>query len=268
MFDITKYAPAIKETVSGETVMCKNVSPLKHNLDIELISDTITDFSGVKVSRYGKNLFDINSSSIKGVTAGSFGEIKNNQLIVSHTGKGTYKHAKVVIDFPDSTINKAVTISSKVQKSSSVNNVYIRLLKIAANGTDVKEVLVTTSLTTKTEGSVFGTAILPEREEGEQYQIWFYVHTSGTLEANTTYNAIYSDIQIEIGSITTTYEPYKEPQTATANTDGTVEGLRSVSPNMTLLADNNVIIDCTYNKSTKAYIDEKVSALSAALLEV
>lgn len=60
----------------------------------------------------------------------------------------------------------------------------------------------------------------------------------------------YSNYQLEFGSTPTEYEQYKE-QTATANADGTVEGLTSVSPNMTLIADvDGIVIDCEYNVDT------------------
>ena len=61
---------------------------------------------------------------------------------------------------------------------------------------------------------------------------------------------------LELGSTATDYEPYKEPQTATANTDGTVDGLTSASPNMMLVPDTEgVTINCEYYRDIDAYID-------------
>ena len=72
----------------------------------------------------------------------------------------------------------------------------------------------------------------------------------------------FSNIQLEVGKAVTEYEEYKGVQTVVANTDGTVEGLTSVSPNMTVLTDTEgVNIDCTYNADTKMYIDNKISEL-------
>ena len=77
----------------------------------------------------------------------------------------------------------------------------------------------------------------------------------------------FKSVQIEFGNTATEYEPYKETQTATANSDGTVEGLTSLSPNMTLISNmNDIIIDCTYNADTKTYIDNKVLALQTAMV--
>lgn len=69
--------------------------------------------------------------------------------------------------------------------------------------------------------------------------------------ANET-DKIYSNAQLEYGNINTAYEPYIEPQTATSTADGTVEGLTSISPSMTLITDNEgVVINLTYNANTK-----------------
>lgn len=59
----------------------------------------------------------------------------------------------------------------------------------------------------------------------------------------------------------------KNPQTKLANADGTVEGLKSVSPDMVVFADKDgAFIDCTYKADTKKYIDNKFAELSAAIL--
>ena len=57
------------------------------------------------------------------------------------------------------------------------------------------------------------------------------------------------NIQIQIGITETAFEPYIAPQTVTANADGTVDGLTSIAPSMTLLTDNsNVTINANYYK--------------------
>ena len=55
------------------------------------------------------------------------------------------------------------------------------------------------------------------------------------------------DIQLEFGTTQTDFESSVKTQTVTANADGTVNGLTSVSPNMTLLSNTeSVIINCEY----------------------
>ena len=46
-------------TVSDFAILVNDVSVVEHNLNVRLTSDTITDFSNIKVSRYGKNLLNI-----------------------------------------------------------------------------------------------------------------------------------------------------------------------------------------------------------------
>ena len=49
----------IEKTVSGtNVVMVDDVSEIPHDVGVRLKSDTITDFSGISVTRYGGNLFD------------------------------------------------------------------------------------------------------------------------------------------------------------------------------------------------------------------
>lgn len=75
------------------------------------------------------------------------------------------------------------------------------------------------------------------------------------------------NIQLELGTIKTDFEPYIE-HTATTNADGTVNGLKSVSPNMTLLTDTSgAVINLEYNADTKMYIDNKFAELQALFLE-
>lgn len=45
--------------------------------------------------------------------------------------------------------------------------------------------------------------------------------------------------KLEVGTTATPYEPYIKPTTYTANADGTVEDVTSISPNMTLISNND-----------------------------
>ena len=80
-------------------------------------------------------------------------------------------------------------------------------------------------------------------------------------------DGVYRMYQLECGSIATSFEPYVEPQTVTANADGTVTGLTFASPSITLMTDNSAVdISLTYNADTKKYIDNKLNKLSAAIV--
>ena len=69
------------------------------------------------------------------------------------------------------------------------------------------------------------------------------------------------DIMITFGT-DTEYEPYN-PHTVTANADGTVEGLTSISPNMTLFTDTDgVSINCQYYRDIDLYIDNLITDIA------
>ena len=71
--------------------------------------------------------------------------------------------------------------------------------------------------------------------------------TAVQLWVTGTENTPYTQHQLELGIVATDYEPYKAPQTATADASGKVDGLTSVSPSMTLLADSDAVaLECTY----------------------
>jgi len=97
-------------------------------------------------------------------------------------------------------------------------------------------------------------------------------YSDKTLKSLTFYTAnyestpIYVDLScfiVELSSKKSDYEEYKPIQTVLAAADGTVKGIRSLSPNISLITDSeDVILNCTYNADVKRYIDNKISELS------
>lgn len=74
----------IEKTVSGSVISLDDVSEIPHEVNVQLSSDTVTDFSGVAVNVIGENLFDA----------------KKYPLIVgreiwAHTGNVTYGNTEV-----------------------------------------------------------------------------------------------------------------------------------------------------------------------------
>lgn len=53
---------ALKGKKSGAVIQLSGVSPVEHTLSVKLTGETVSDFSGVKVTKYGKNLLDIPES--------------------------------------------------------------------------------------------------------------------------------------------------------------------------------------------------------------
>ena len=54
----------IEKTVSGSVIAIDDVSEVPHEVAVQLSSDTVTNFSGVAVKVFGKNLFDKNKDII------------------------------------------------------------------------------------------------------------------------------------------------------------------------------------------------------------
>ena len=67
----------------------------------------------------------------------------------------------------------------------------------------------------------------------------------------------------ELSESATEYEPYKKPTTHTPNADGTVEGVKSIYPSMTLLTDTSgVNIECEYIKDLNGLVQDLINTVS------
>lgn len=94
------------------------------------------------------------------------------------------------------------------------------------------------------EGASFST------QEAKDGEIYIFVK-EGITCSNLTFKPMLNE-----GTTATPYEPYIEPTTYQSTADGTVEGIKSISPNMTLLTNNNgVVIDANYLRDIDTYIN-------------
>ena len=73
-----------------------------------------------------------------------------------------------------------------------------------------------------------------------------------------------SNVQLELSSTATYYEPYITPTDYTPTADGTVNGVKSLYPNTTLMTDTEgVIIDCEYSRDiNKAFAELQQAIIS------
>lgn len=221
------------KTVNGSVISIGDVSLIEHGLKIKLISDTIEDFSGVSVSRCGKNLYYVNSY------------ILNKQFNSYYTYKRlTTSNAADILSLFDSIQGNTFVISYKVDNDMFVGN------EVGVYFTDNTAIWIRNDVG----------KIMPI---GKTISYIEFRARSDSAEANGITPIIY-DIQLELGDTTTEYEPYNG-QTATANAEGIVDGLTSVSPNMTLISNNaGVVIDCTYRSSDSPEANEKYTELQDA----
>ena len=92
----------------------------------------------------------------------------------------------------------------------------------------------------------------------------------------TTLGSALDSFQLELGSVATAYEPYKEPQTLVVPTpNGLQTGkvlevdareLHTYKPNTTITNDSGAKMSVEYVADTKAYIDNKFTELQSAIL--
>ena len=221
------FANAVIGSAEGEAVRVDDVSPVEHNISCRLTSDTITDFSSVKVSRYGKNLLPkIQSQSASGVT-------------LSYTDDGSYilnGTCTQSYNFVSKTIILHEGMYTLSANNPSHNGLAVALVQVYSyeNG---KNIYVEDN---RANGKM--TLQLPY---GKKYEFRIRV------QEGINYNNFVIKPQLELGTTATAYEPYIEPTTYTPNADGTVEGITSISPTMTLLTDTEgAVIHCEYNRDT------------------
>ena len=243
------FASVIKNTLSGTIVTANDVSPIEHSLDIKLSCDTITDFSGVNVSRYGKNLFNVGESEDYFV-GDSILNIENN-TISGQIRDSAIARAFKLTNYPSGDYSVSFDVTQ--------NKVSILIRMFDSNGKQLSSSDVTFI---GTYNAFYGGWITTNNSANftipdtvDYWQLGF-VFTGTSFQYATATN-----IQLEKGLNITSYEPY-EAQTVVANADGIVEGLTSLSPNITVTTDTEgVVIDMTYNADTKMYIDNKISEL-------
>lgn len=82
----------------------------------------------------------------------------------------------------------------------------------------------------------------------------------------TTYSNRKVRLQIEHGDTATAYEECIEEMKCIPSSDGTVSGMMSTSPNMTILTDTEgVVVECEYIKDTNKVIQKIASALGISI---
>ena len=201
--------------------------------------------SGVNITRLGKNLFDYTQPRVSG--ASHIISQTDGVVEVYYKGASKWSSANVLIPNCLDLVGKKITISGKV-KTSGDNNATLRLMWLTDVGAGGGSSVIASPYISSAEYvDIMKTGVIPAQpsEEHRNLCLMLYGNTDTTI-TNGEYYAWYKDIQIEIGEAVTDFVPYKAPQTAAADSSGKVEGLRSVSPTMTVFADNGETVECTY----------------------
>lgn len=206
------------ESKSGEIITADNVYELEHTLNCYLTSDTITDFSGVNVSRYGKNLLDYTKATDR----------LGNPLTIIENGVLWDNQISYWFNIP-CFVPKGTTIIFTCKSDFEENFDSIADVNFECEDGTVPYIGVNS----------------PHTLTSNLVNLRVQKSNSGVVD-----NPIkITNLQLEVGQTATDYEPYVF-QTVTANSDGSVEGLTSLSPNMTIMTDTEgTVINVQYFKS-------------------
>lgn len=204
----------IEKTVNGTGfVNIDDVSEIPHKVEVQLSSDTITDFSNIEVTVCGKNLLD-----------------KDNLILVkTYNGYNFYSiqvGAGNIVTFSysqniESGLNMYVCANTQL---STPNESKLWLYHKTSTSSTNKKVTITANDT--------GVVYLIISLEG----IYLFKKYLG------------NDLQVELGSNTTSYESFKGA-TYTPNPDGTVN-IKSISPIMNISTnETDINLSVNYHKS-------------------
>ena len=257
------FSPIIKNCVNGKIIKADCINPITHNLNIVLSSESINDFSTVKVTRFGKNIFDIGNTSDYYVSPGSANEMKftvqNKQIKSKMTSggssyviskKGKYPSGKFTISFL-SNGSERILFQLYNENNDIIDNTSMNLENATYNSYYRAWFL---------EGNPVMVSI---PETVSHWNIGFVFFNSNYSLGTEMY---FENIQIECGNIASEYEEYKEAQAVNSNSQGIVNGISSLSPVMTIMTDNGEVeITCEYGVDTKSYIDFKIAQLLSEL---
>ena len=193
--------------------------------EYEPYKETLTDYSGVSLTRCGWNLVTFRqwTTNLSGVSM-----VKNDDGTIIANGKATSLRQLMSYQIPIIPNEKKISYSiSDVSQSGIQGHIEFR----DENNNTI-------------QNRYFTLAETKEIPEGcTNIILNIYV-----IEGTTVENFVFKPM-VNFGSTPLPYEPYNG-QTLTANPDGTVEGITSQSPYMYMTTDNeNVTINATYHKS-------------------
>ena len=219
-------------TAQGERIEVNDVSPIEHEMKVQLESPDITDFSEVQVTRYGRNLLNgadlvphinANGQPLESVV------FNGRQCLKTIVGKENMidSYGRYTFDVPLTYFSAEVYSQSR---TAAVFTMYKKSGKIlyAAPSRDLSNWRIDAEAT----------------DDDPFVSVSMYVY--GKNDSETVYidtNGFYGSIVADNQEKT----PYVQPQTYTPGEDGTVRGIKSLSPTTILTTDTaGASIKCKY----------------------
>lgn len=237
-------ANALKGAATGNPVRITDCSPREHELAVR------ADTPFATVTRYGKNLVDMNDWVAKGAAAiaedGSY-YIDIGEMYNAYGRPETDKYMYI----PE---NGAIPLTWTVTYKKDSADVMGGCFGIVFEYTDG----------TKSSRSVYGKIV----DGVSQWTTEHYSSDPGKTIAVVrctwaTYRCYIKEFHMETGATATPYEPYAAPVTCAADENGEVKGVMSVCPTTTLIAGSGVTLSAQYNKDTNKVVESLVNAIVA-----
>lgn len=267
--NVVENAECLKGTKTGTAMLLDDVSPVEHTMTVKVSSDTVEDLTAVKVSKYGKNLFDYVNVIFKANLPSVITTKDNNGFIFTAPSSSAYFNTSNISAFclkPNTTYTSRATVtlidngSSSIGESGSMGLSLILQTNSTYDSSGKGKVYIVNGY--QNNNGVFNKVgtheIITTFTTPSDMTDFKYIVTR--VSNNTT--VIFKDIQIALGNTATDYEPYITPTDYIPTADGTVNGVTSLYPNTTLMTDTDgVIIDCKYYKD----IDKAFNELSSAI---
>lgn len=198
----------------------------------------VSDLTGVTVSRHGKNLFKVTPNTINGVTISK----KNDYFVLNGTATASNNFVVSIGHLPAG----KYTLSANNPANNGVN--YSLVDVFSSNPYSIIAI----------HDAVNNGVATGQLAESAEYLCRV------RIENGVVYNNFIIKPQLEVGDTATDYEAYTEPATYIPAADGTVSGVTSLSPCMTILTDTEgVIVECEYNRDTNKVIEKLTNAIIA-----
>lgn len=225
---VAEVVNASRATVSGENIFVDDVLDVEHALQIQTEP-------GTEVKIYGKNLFGIDDF-IEYANTISKGNTNDNYLGEECFSYANYRSDTTAVMLFNGKENTRYTFSLEFSFKYGNNTTYKNMAIFYVKYTDGTNTSFVANADTNTFTKVVATTAANKTIMG--------IGISRFSSSATIY--IKKNIQMEEGTVATDYEPYTD-QVATADEDGKVEGLKSVSPTMTVMSSNSGhVVTCEY----------------------
>ena len=228
------FSGALRGSASGEAVRLTDVSPIEHEIKIKLTAESNhSDFSGVTLKRYGKNLlpYPYKNTNIDYTFNGINYKVKSDGTVVLN---GTANEQSYFI-LAGLVLNKGVYYLSGCPSGGqgSTYSIYFQYDNFSYYKAD------------------YGSGVKIDINEKKNCAVAI------TIGKNTAVSNLIFKPMLEVGSKLTDFEERRTAVAYTPAGDGTVTGVTSISPDMTFLSDTDgIIINAEYNRDLNKVISE------------